>query len=406
MEANRDAYEFGRMALQKYASFRPPMGGEGMPLPGGMMPPGFNASAEEAKVSPEEQLYGIYIDNAQKILRTTFLVGLFEDPYLVRKESLSILSNKTNKEVGFEAQEASVVMLKNKGNILHKAAKDKRTVYVPLRFYAATRGFFAPPTPASIQLDFNNSKALFENFKVVTDEIKEGADKANPKESDIIRRTDFKGVDLILISANSPNSGSGFDASKVDFDPSDGKIDNGYYPISLQYREYYADPDLVREYPMGLDPDEELKWIAAGGSRGKSRYYGGKSVKAANESELDYILETRKRTGNIPVVLLLNIDRPMVFSEFESQVDVILAGFAINNSAALEVIAGKYEPRGLLPMQMPASMVTVEKQSEDVPMDMECYKDSEGNTYDYAFGMNWNGVIKDWRTEKYGKTPR
>ena len=33
--------------------------------------------------------------------------------------------------------------------------------------------------------------------------------------------------------------------------------------------------------------------------------------------------------------------------------------------------------------------------------DMKCYKDSEGNTYDFAFGMNWKGVIKDKRTTNY-----
>ena len=38
-----------------------------------------------------------------------------------------------------------------------------------------------------------------------------------------------------------------------------------------------------------------------------------------------------------------------------------------------------------------------------VAFDMECLTDSEGNTYDYAFGLNWSGVINDWRTETYGR---
>ena len=28
---------------------------------------------------------------------------------------------------------------------------------------------------------------------------------------------------------------------------------------------------------------------------------------------------------------------------------------------------------------------------------MVCYVDAEGNTYDFAFGMNWSGVINDER---------
>jgi beta-glucosidase len=50
---------------------------------------------------------------------------------------------------------------------------------------------------------------------------------------------------------------------------------------------------------------------------------------------------------------------------------------------------------------MPADMLTVEAQFEDVPRDMTAYKDSEGNTYDFAFGLNWKGVINDERVKKY-----
>ena len=53
-------------------------------------------------------------------------------------------------------------------------------------------------------------------------------------------------------------------------------------------------------------------------------------------------------------------------------------------------------------MQLPINMETVEAQFEDVPHDMEAYIDSEGNTYDFAFGLNWDGTIKDQRTETYG----
>ena len=46
-------------------------------------------------------------------------------------------------------------------------------------------------------------------------------------------------------------------------------------------------------------------------------------------------------------------------------------------------------------------METVEAQCEDAPRDVECYEDSNGNVYDFTFGLNWSGVISDERTEKY-----
>ena len=54
---------------------------------------------------------------------------------------------------------------------------------------------------------------------------------------------------------------------------------------------------------------------------------------------------------------------------------------------------------------MPANMEAVEAQLEDVPRDVECYVDANGNTYDFAFGLNWSGVIQDERTEKYNVEP-
>ena len=81
----------------------------------------------------------------------------------------------------------------------------------------------------------------------------------------------------------------------------------------------------------------------------------------------------------------------MIFKEFESEVDAIFVGFGgsrtdnVPDSAFLDVITGQIEPSGLLPLQMPVNMETVEAQFEDVPRDMECYEDSDGNTYDFAF---------------------
>jgi beta-glucosidase len=91
----------------------------------------------------------------------------------------------------------------------------------------------------------------------------------------------------------------------------------------------------------------------------------------------------------------------MVFAEFEKAADGILVSFGVQGQAILDIISGKAEPNGLLPFQMPANMKTVEEQFEDVPRDMECHTDADGNTYDFAFGMNWSGVINDERVKTY-----
>ena len=93
----------------------------------------------------------------------------------------------------------------------------------------------------------------------------------------------------------------------------------------------------------------------------------------------------------------------MVFNEFEKQANAILINFKVQDQAILEILSGKAEPSGLLPMQMPADMTTVETQAEDAPQDMKCHQDTEGGIYDFGFGLNWKGVINDGRTMRFKK---
>jgi beta-glucosidase len=113
------------------------------------------------------------------------------------------------------------------------------------------------------------------------------------------------------------------------------------------------------------------------------------------------VAETKKALGDKPVIVILETGRPIVLAEIEPNADAILVSFQVQHQALLDIISGKAEPSALLPMQMPADMKTVEEQQEDVPRDMRCYKDADGNTYDFAFGLNWHGVIRDARVEKY-----
>ena len=75
--------------------------------------------------------------------------------------------------------------------------------------------------------------------------------------------------------------------------------------------------------------------------------------------------------------------------------------FGVQPQAYFDIISGAFEPSGLLPVQFPADMQTVEQQFEDTPRDMKCHQDSDGNIYDFAFGLNWSGVIDDERVQKY-----
>ncbi len=103
------------------------------------------------------------------------------------------------------------------------------------------------------------------------------------------------------------------------------------------------------------------------------------------------------------ISLYLIISLAATLSLASCEADAIVVTFDVQDQAILDILTGAAEPSGLLPMQMPVDMKIVENQKEDVPYDMTCHLDSEGNSYDFGFGLNWKGVIKGVRVEKYRK---
>lgn len=304
--------------------------------------------------------------SAVRLLRNIFRVGLFENPYLDPEESARVVGNPEFMKAGYDAQLKSIVMLKNKGNVL--PIKEKKTVYVPKIYYPSTKSWWGDwSTP---KLEYPIDLDLLKRYYNVTEDP---------------AKADFSIV--FVSSPYSNNDGGGYDIN----DRKEGG--NGYVPISLQYGTYTAvdarQPSIAAGDPV-IDPTI------------KDRSYKDKTVTVSNTMDLQTILTTKNQMGDKPVIVVVNVSRPMVFSEFENKVDAIVTRFGIGEQAVLDIISGAAEPSGLLPVQMPANMSTVEKQFEDVSFDMECYKDSEGNTYNFGFGLNWKGAIKDARNAKYG----
>ncbi|MGI4832536.1 MAG: hypothetical protein ACRYFK_03645 [Janthinobacterium lividum] len=102
-----------------------------------------------------------------------------------------------------------------------------------------------------------------------------------------------------------------------------------------------------------------------------------------------------------PVIVDADASKPFVPAEFEKCANELVVGFGASHQAMLDVLTDQAEPRGLLPVQLPASLQTVEQQNEDIPHNMECYRDAAGHRYDFGYGLNWRGVMQDARPNQY-----
>lgn len=297
--------------------------------------------------------------SACRLLLNIFHIGLFENPYLDLEASEQTVGCPEFVEKGYRSQLRSITMLKNRKSTL--PLRKRMKLYVPDRFIRPYLNFMSMPNPE--QTITPPGKALLGQSFTLVD---------TPEEAD-----------GAVVYLESPIS--------IGCSPEDRKAGgNGYVPISLQYRPYPAvnarQPSLA-----GGDPLED----------GRERSYRGKWSQTANKGDLDNVIETKKRMGDKPVVAVITLKNPMVMAELEPYCDAILVQYGVQPQAVSDVLTGAFMPEGLLPVQIPVDMDTVARQQEDMAFDMKCYRDLAGHTYDFGFGLNYDGVISDERTRRY-----
>lgn len=349
--------------------------------------------------------------SAERLLLNIFRTGLFENPYLDPAKTALTVGNPEFMKAGYEAQTKSIVMLKNKNNTLPVTDRNMQKVYVPNRILPQRANFFGGYSPADTISPLSD-KALNSYFRKVNLPFQSdfaivfidspqtgwGYKASETLNNPLLRK---KAIRTMVASGKYPELEGVEDApiesllqeDDIYFQPKDEFIPepaNGYYPISLQYSDYVA-KEARHKSIAGGDPYEYIT----------NRSYLGKGVRCINKSDMELVMDTRVEMGDKPVIVVINCMNPMVMSEIEPFADAILLTFSVSSNAILDIITGRSEPSALLPFQMPANMATVEHQAEDTPHDMDCYTDEMGNVYNFAFGMNWEGVIKDERYEKY-----
>lgn len=315
----------------------------------------------------EEWMMNRMRTSARRLLLNIFRTGLFENPYLDPSHTAETVGCPKYMKEGYEAQIKSVVMLKNHANTLPirtdtSSTASKKRVYIPTRHVPVYRNFWGGIVEAQ-DITPVSTKLASKYFTVVN----------SPAEAD-----------LAIVFIDSPNSGSGYSLEDVKAGGT------GYVPISLQYSNYTAHK-ARKQSIAGGDPFEKFT----------NRTYNGKSTKIINKGDMDLVITTKKSMGKRPVIVSVNLSNPTVMKEIEPYADALFATFDVQHQTTLDLITGRYEPSGLLPMQMPADMDTVEEQAEDTPRDMRCYRDADGNSYDFAYGLNWSGIIQDERVKKY-----
>jgi beta-glucosidase len=310
---------------------------------------------------------------------------------------------------------------------------NRPTVYVPFE-QRTTTWSFPPPNALRAELE--------RHFNLVTDTVTgTGAAQVITRPSREVMAT----VDFAIIFTRNPVNLPGGTLWNQGWN---GAI-NSYVPVSLQFRPYTADGPNVRRVSYGGHPVIAERYAgsptgfrtvegAAGRpafghaptghvtppiilsnpatpipgttnrywARENRSYFGQTSqMQNANQIQVFEFIDEFLPAGR-PVIMGMDIWNPYIIAEVYDYVDAIFMSFQSQEyGTMLPMMLGQIEPSGLLPVQMPLDMNAVERQYEDMPRDMDVFIDSMGNAYDFGFGLNWSGVISDWRTERFVVPP-
>jgi beta-glucosidase len=106
-----------------------------------------------------------------------------------------------------------------------------------------------------------------------------------------------------------------------------------------------------------------------------------------HHGDLDFKGKRKKQIldllDKIPTIVNIYLDRPAVIPEIAEKSAGLIANFGASDTALLDIIFGKYNPSGKLPIELPSSMEAVRNQKEDVPYD------SKDPLYHFGFGLSY-----------------
>ena len=339
----------------------------------------------------------------RRVLQMMFQAGLFESTYLIPEEANAVIGSQDKVDLGFEAQLASIVLARNVNNTISESTLadwSEKTVYVPHTYLLDELNPRISATPlmptaeerAALQLDYNRNAIVSDAptltlemvdlffGEVVTDVIERDADGKILS----ITAPDMSNVDIVLVGLRSAMPGSHMRNLGYDL------LAQKWIPLALQYRPYTADGAYVRRTSISGH-------ILADGTRENRSYYGNTSF-IRNEADLDAferaVAAVEASGRDIPVITILSAMNPIVPLEFYEDSDAIVIGFGVSHQALLHVALGLHEPTGRLPIAFPADMNAVERQLEDIA-DTDPFIDTDGNAWDFGFGLNWSGPIPE-----------
>jgi beta-glucosidase len=96
----------------------------------------------------------------------------------------------------------------------------------------------------------------------------------------------------------------------------------------------------------------------------------------------DRLTEILRLLTSVPTVMAIHLERPAVIPEISQAAAALLAVYGASDAALLDVVIGRVQPEGRLPVQLPRSMSDVLDGRPDVP------RESQDPLFDFGDGLS------------------
>ncbi len=274
------------------------------------------------------------------LLRTRFKLGLFDPIGYGKYDHLdeSVIDSKKNRELSKRAAQASIVMLKNKNNVL-PLKKDAKLYHI------------LGPTASSMEVLLGNYYGLNGNMVTIVEGITQKVSAGTSVEYRM-------GITLDRENINPIDWTTGEDAHK-------------------------SDAIIVVAGISGLLEGEEGESLL-------SPNLGDRADIKLPQNQINYIKKLNKN-GNAPIVLVLTGGSPIDISDVIEEVDAILFAWypgQEGGTAVADVLFGDYNPSGKLPLTFITSAQL--KDYGDYSMKGRTYRFmEEAPLYPFGFGLSY-----------------
>lgn len=108
----------------------------------------------------------------------------------------------------------------------------------------------------------------------------------------------------------------------------------------------------------------------------------------------------------VPTITAIDFSSPWIIQEIEPNATAVIGTFGVKGEALIDVMRGRYNPTGKLPITLPASQEAINNEKGDIPGYAEnpsyIYVAKTGDRYQNGFGLSYSNRSKGSLVENIG----